>query len=69
MISDIIKINIVETATNLAHARMVDEIGGNTNDVWSEEEDNLNIYTEEVQDLFNEYYDYYYSILEEGIVE
>jgi len=57
-------INVVELASVLAHERMKMEIGVTEDEVWlgldDEEADTLT-YIDEAQDVFNEWYDYYYD--------
>jgi hypothetical protein len=55
-----VTINIVELASELADKDLEGHFGQNR---WIEDDDTL-VYTEESQDLFNEYYDYYYSLIE-----
>jgi hypothetical protein len=60
-------INIVELASELAHERMKMEIGAEEDEVWIEDgilKDDCLIYTDEAQDSFNEWYDYYYTQIE-----
>jgi hypothetical protein len=60
-------INVVELASVLAHERMKMEIGATEDEVWlgldDEEADTLT-YIDEAQDVFNEWYDYYYDKIE-----
>ena len=56
-----IKINIVELSSELADKDIETHFGENR---WIESDDEL-IYTEEAQNLFDEYYDYYYQIIDE----
>lgn len=59
-------INVEELASNLAHNRTLTESGdicNNEDDMYTTEstdDDNL-IYKEEIQDRFNNWYDYYYT--------
>ena len=59
--------NVVELASVLAHERMKMEIGASEDEVWvgldDEEADTLT-YIDEAQDVFNEWYDYYYDQIE-----
>lgn len=71
-----ITINGVELASELAHKRLVDELVESENaiyqtedDLWIEDTEDSLIYKDDVQDLFNHWYDYYFSIIEECIVE
>lgn len=56
-----VTINIVELASELADKDLETHFGQNR---WIESDDELS-YTEEAQDLFNEYYDYYFDIIEQ----
>jgi len=56
-----VTINIVELASELADKDLESHFGQKR---WIESDDEL-IYTEESQDLFNEYYDYYFDIIEQ----
>lgn len=56
-----VTINIVELASELADKDLESHFGQKR---WIESDDEL-IYTEESQDLFNEYYDYYFEIIEQ----
>jgi hypothetical protein len=60
-------INIVELASELAHERMKMEIGASEDEVWvtdGEDQDDCLVYMDEAQDVFNEWYDYYYTQIE-----
>ena len=60
-------INIVELASVLAHERMKMEIGASEDEVWvtdGEDQDDCLVYMDEAQDVFNEWYDYYYTQIE-----
>lgn len=64
-----IKINIVQTATELAHERLLEnytDIQYNEEVVYEQDEDDEEItrYTEEAQKIFDSWYDYYYDKLE-----
>ena len=62
-------INVVELASVLAHERMKMEIGASEDEVWlgidDEEADTLT-YIDEAQDVFNQWYDYYYTLIEKN---
>lgn len=72
-----IEINILELASDLAHERameeMIDEGHITDNDgMWTLDQDSEEdgsgecyVYTSEAQDVFNRWYDYYYSKIEE----
>jgi hypothetical protein len=58
-----VTINIVELASELANM----ELENNWMDsikVWVEDDDGSLSYTEEAQDIFNDLYDKYYSVIE-----
>jgi hypothetical protein len=57
--SDIISINVIEVASELAHNALIDKHGC----VEMLEINGVMVYTEKDQDVFNELYDYYYSFL------
>jgi hypothetical protein len=60
-------INIVELASVLAHERMKMEIGASEDEVWiglDDKEADILTYKDEAQDVFNEWYDYYYTQIE-----
>jgi hypothetical protein len=56
-----VTINILELASELADKDLETHFGKNR---WLESDDELR-YTDEAQDLFDEYYDYYYQIIDE----
>ena len=59
-------INIVKTATELAHRRIFTELGFcevDEDKLYVNQNENIYIYTEEAQLIFNTWYDYYYDIL------
>lgn len=58
-----ITINAVELASELAHAKLVNVWRGKVK-IFENEEDAITHYTEDAQDLFNEYYDDYYTLIE-----
>jgi len=57
-----VTINIVELASELASYEL-EENYGDSIVIWEEFEDGSN-YTEEAQDIFNDLYDKYYSLIE-----
>jgi len=55
-------INVIELACELAHSRTFQESGdiiNNEDDMFETHEDGTQYYTEEIQDRFNHWYDYY----------
>ena len=71
------KINEVELASLVAHEAMVKELVGKCDkngvikyptedDVWLfDEENDMDVYPEEVQDVFNGLYDYYLTVIDD----
>jgi len=62
-----IRINAIEVACELAHARTLYESGdicNNEDDMYENPKDGIQVYKEEIQDRFNEWYDYYLSKIE-----
>lgn len=62
MVHDNITINKIELASELAHAEIKKHV--EAHDIYEETEDGL-IYCGEAQCIFDEYYDYYLSKIEE----
>jgi hypothetical protein len=57
-----IKINAIELASELAHSRTLYESGdicNNEDDMFNDPIDGVQTYKEEIQDRFNDWYDYY----------
>ncbi len=57
-----ITINILEVASELAHGIVCARFEDDDNLIHMEDADGI-YYTEEAQDVFNEWYDYYYDFL------
>jgi len=62
----IVKVNILELASNLAEKAMIDEMIANgsisnESEAYVEETEESTRYTEEAQDVFNRWYDYFYD--------
>ena len=76
-----VKINPVEVSSILAHQSTIDElviptqtdgeysIYESEDDLMEEGEDETLYYKEEVQDVFNRWYDYYFGILTDNHIE
>ena len=74
----LITINKIELASNLAHKSVMDEliipfqtdgsysIYENEDDLFIEDENENMIYKDDVQDVFNRWYDYYLNMIEES---
>lgn len=58
-----ITINIIELASELATEKLHDNWAESIKIYENEDAEEL-VYTEEAQDVFNEYYDQYYSLIE-----
>lgn len=58
-----VTINIVELASELAHAKLEANWSESIR-IYEDEEASVTVYTEEAQDIFNEYYDEYYDLIE-----
>jgi hypothetical protein len=59
-----VTVNILELASNLAHDRTFYESGdicNNEDDMFEDIDAEILTYKEEIQDRFNEWYDYYYD--------
>ncbi len=58
-----ITINAVELASELAHKKLIDNWSESIK-IFKDDESDVMTYTEDAQDLFNEYYDDYYTLIE-----
>lgn len=58
-----VTINIVELASELAHAELIGWVS-NESELFEDPEAGITNYTEYYQDIFNDLYDKYYSIIE-----
>lgn len=56
-----VTINALELASELAHEKLIDNWDGFTK-IYNDGEEST--YTEEMQDIFNEYYDTYLNLIE-----
>lgn len=62
-----IKVNAIELASELAHNRTLYESGdicSNEDDMFEEPTASITTYKEEIQDRFNDWYDYYLTEIE-----
>ena len=57
-----ITINKLELASELAHSEL-EENWSESIDIWEDETSTITVYTEEAQDIFNEYYDNYLTLI------
>jgi hypothetical protein len=58
-----ITINKLELASELAHQKLVANWSESIS-IYEDEEASITVYTEEAQDIFNEYYDNYLTLIE-----
>jgi hypothetical protein len=58
-----ITINKLELASELAHAKLEAKWSGSIS-IYEDEEASVTVYTEQAQDIFNEYYDKYLTLIE-----
>jgi hypothetical protein len=58
-----ITINIVEVASELSHRRLIKSFNFNADSIWKEVSDDVLIYTENAQYIFNQFYDEFYNLL------
>ena len=58
-----ITINKLELASELAHQKLVANWSESIS-IYEDEESSVTVYTEDAQDIFNEYYDEYLTLIE-----
>jgi hypothetical protein len=58
-----ITINLLEVASELSHEIVCAKFEDDANEIYDNATDTITVYSEEAQDLFNEWYDYYYNFL------
>jgi len=58
-----ITINKLELASELAHKEL-EENWSDSVDIWEDDTDCVTVYTDEAQDIFNDYYDKYLTLIE-----
>lgn len=58
-----ITINILEVASELAHLVVCEQFNYDSVNIYESVTDAVTNYTDEAQELFNEWYDYYYDFL------
>ena len=61
-----ITINKLELASELAHQKLVANWSESIS-IYEDEESSVTVYTEDAQDIFNEYYDEYLTLIESCI--
>ena len=60
---EIIKINILEVASELAHKEIERHFDFDESKIYDNSLHTMTFYTEKAQDLFNGFYDYYFNFL------
>lgn len=63
--SDVIMINKIELASELAHKMLVKEWSDRSESIYEDDTAGVTVYTENAQDIFNNYYDMFLTIIEE----
>jgi len=58
-----ININLLEAASELAHEVVCAKFEDDDSAIYESTTDTITVYSEEAQDLFNEWYDHYYDLL------
>jgi hypothetical protein len=58
-----ITINLLEAASELAHEVVCAKFEDDDNAIYESTTDTITSYTEKAQDLFNEWHDHYYELL------
>ena len=58
-----ININLLEAASELAHEIVCAKFEDDDSAIYESTTDTITNYSEEAQDIFNEWYDYYYDFL------
>lgn len=64
MSNELITINKLELASELAHEKLIANWNESIKIYQNEEDDECTNYTDEAQDIFNEYYDDYIALIE-----
>lgn len=59
-----VKINIIELASELADLELAKHFEYSSICVWQEDESECLVYTDEAQDVFNDLYDKFYSLID-----
>lgn len=63
--SDIIMANKLELASELAHRMLVIEWDDRSESIYEDDTATITVYTENAQDIFNDYYDMFLTIIED----
>jgi len=62
--SDVIMVNKLELASKLAHRMLVIEWDDCSESIYEDDTAGVTVYTEDAQDIFNDYYDMFLTIIE-----
>ena len=63
--SDIVTVNKLELASELAHRMLVIEWDDRSESIYEDDTADVTVYTENAQDIFNDYYDIFLTIIED----
>jgi hypothetical protein len=63
--SDVIMANKIELASELAHRMLVIEWDDRSESIYDDDTAGVAVYTENAQDIFNDYYDMFLTIIED----
>lgn len=63
--SDVIMTNKLELASELAHRMLVIEWDNRSESIYEDDTACVTVYTENAQDIFNDYYDMFLTIIED----
>ena len=63
--SDVIMTNKLELASELAHRMLVIEWDDRSKSIYEDDTAGVTVYTENAQDIFNDYYDMFLTIIED----
>ncbi len=63
--SDVIMTNKLELASELAHRMLVIEWDDCSESIYEDDTAGVTVYTENAQDIFNDYYDMFLTIIED----
>jgi len=63
--SDVIMANKIELASELAHRMLVIEWDDLSESIYEDDTAGVTVYTENAQDIFNDYYDMFLTIIED----
>ena len=63
--SEIVTVNKLELASELAHKMLVIEQDDRSESIYEDDTASVTVYTENAQDIFNDYYDIFLTIIED----